>query len=163
MDDKNNEIFDGIIDVPNTSSNTVNNQNGYNYNFNFETQTKVEPQSINNPNTQTNTSMEQPEVLDMSGINSAPKLEIQEQKKQVNQELLNSLNKDTNSFVNPDLIVNPNVKKLEEKVESLNVDEPKVDYQEINNKRNIAFMVIIFLIIIVFIIFLPQIVALLGL
>lgn len=167
MEEKNNELFDEIIDIPNNSAvnntaNQTNTQNSYDYNFNFETQTKIEPTITNNVNNLSNNSNEQPEVLDFSEITNVPKVEVQEQKKQVNQELLNSLNKDTNSFVNPDLIVNPNVKKLEEKPEVSNIEEPKVDYKEINNKRNYAFMIIIFLIIIVFIIFLPQIVAFLG-
>lgn len=155
MDNKDENLYNG---VSNTQNQTTN--NNLEYNFNFESQ--VNPTPTNNVGNNeaysffNNSSMsdETPEVLGFEEDN-APK-------SVVDQEKLKTLNNDTNNFVNPSLVVNPQAKK-EEKVESLDIEEPKVDYEKITEKKNYTFMFILFAIIIVFIIFLPKIVALIGL
>jgi len=80
----------------------------------------------------------------------------------VNNDVLQELNKDTDMFVNPDLVVNPSVKELEEQPEILDLEEPKVDYKKMENKKKYGFMALVFGIIIVFILLLPVIISILG-
>lgn len=178
MDNKNNELFNGFIDVPNNT-----NQNDLDY--------YVQPRSASEPIINDNDSIEvlqpnlssdnleilgdnlsqenlivntslnsntEPEILQFETINDVEQLN--EQGKPINHELLKNLAKDTNDLVNPDMI-NP-LGKPKEQNTSVNVEEPKVDYEEINTKKGYVFMAVVFLIIIVFIILLPKIIALLG-
>ena len=223
MDNKNNELFEGIIDLSNTQTNNSLNdtQNNMKYNFNMKPETlepivgsqsssigvpysepvqsqplevnpslelidefpndMVEADNVLN-NVQNNTeynfsvepevinpmvNLEQPTTEVISIINQVtdttpvlPEL-LNEQGKTINRELLKNLNKDTNNLINPDMI-NPLGKQKEQNVNVV-VEEPKVNYDEIKNKKNYAFMVIIFLIIGLFILFLPTILSFIGL
>lgn len=170
MDNRDEELFNGIIDVPKQTVNNQSNNTNLEYNFNFETEVKPVPQNdYSNFNQQQNPSINQslntpaPEVLSFKDSNNIEAIDTVEETKKIDHELLKNLNNDTNNFVNPDLIVNPSVKDLTESVKKLEVEEPKVDYKEIRTKKNYAFMLIIFAIIIIFIIFLPKIVAIIGL
>jgi hypothetical protein len=109
--------------------------------------------------TQTKNNSIEPEILSFDDEHGSEQLN--EQGKPINRELLKNLSEDTNNLVNPDMVINPLGKKKEQD-SNINVDEPKVNYEEINNKRNYALMTIIFLVIIVFIIFLPKIISILG-
>lgn len=170
MDNRDDELFNGIIDVPKQTVNSQSNNANLEYNFNFETEVKPVPQNdYSNFNQQQypsiNQSLNTPasEMLNFKDSNNIEVIDTVEETKKIDHELLKNLNNDTNNFVNPDLIVNPSVKDLTESAEKLEVEEPKVDYKEIKTKRDYAFMLIIFAIIIIFIIFLPKIVAIIGL
>jgi len=116
--------------------------------------------NLNNANLDTGpVSVQSPEIIDFAVDTQIE--QINEQGKTINHELLQSLNNDTKNLVNPDMIINP-FGKQEEQNNKVNIEEPKVDYDEIKTKKGYVFMAIIFLIIIVFIIFLPQIMSLLG-
>ena len=104
-------------------------------------------------------SAEGPEIIDFV-VDRQPE-QVNEQGKTINHELLQTLNNDTKNLVNPDMIINPFGKQNEES-SRVNVEEPKVDYDEIKTKKGYVFMAIIFLIILVFIIFLPQIMSFIG-
>ena len=79
----------------------------------------------------------------------------------VNKTVLENLVQDTNELINPDMI-NP-LKKPKEEVKLIQEEEPKVDYDKIATKKNYILLAVIVGIIIVFIIFLPNIVSLIGL
>ena len=165
MDNKNNELFNGIIDVPTTSTNNIepNLEMGVYQNIQPQEDMEIIDVSMNNSEVETvNTTEEQsntPEIIDFD-LDVQPE-EINEQGKVVNHQLLQNLNKDTNSLVNPNMIINP-LGKSEESSVSSNIEEPKVDYDEGKVKKGYIFMAIIFLIILVFIIFLPQIMSFIG-
>lgn len=173
MDNRDNELFNGIIDVPNANTNNIEPNLGL-------SQSNLQMTSNNNTQPQANADIEiidipvdnrdvmagpaetqvtSPEIIDFD-FESKPE-EVNAQGKVVNRELLQNLNKDTNNLVNPDMIINP-LGKSETPSVSINMEEPKVDYDRIKTKKGYAFMAIIFLIIIVFIIFLPQIMSFIG-
>lgn len=180
MDNRDEELFNGIIDVPNTpnqNSNISSNDNNLEYNFNFETQVNPEPavqqtvnqnyvnptpasnnyQTVNNPTPELNQNIESaPEVLDVNAEQPLTQVNT------INREKLESLNNDTDNLIHPSMVINPSMNSPKEQPEVLNVEEPKVDYKEIKEKKNYAFMFIIFAIIILFIIFLPTIAKLIG-
>ena len=154
----NDELLNGIIDVPNQN----NSQNTLEYNFNFESQVNQTPVApAPNYNTLEQSSVNQTITSENIQTNN-PEIILDPEVKQTNEEILNDLNDDTNDFVNPNLIVNPSINKTEEQLETLKVEEPRVNYEEITEKKNYMFMFIIFAIIILFIIFLPQIASLIG-
>lgn len=178
MDNRNNELFNGFIDIPNNT-----NQNDLDYYFKPQKTTEsvindtdsievLQPNLssdnleilgdnlsqenlIVNPSLNSNT---EPEILQFETTNNVEQLN--EQGRPINHELLKNLAKDTNDLVNPDMI-NP-LGKTKEQNTSVNIEEPKVDYEEINTKKGYVFMAVVFLIIIVFIILLPQLISLLG-
>ena len=221
MNNKENELLNGFIDIPNNESNTVNTNANLDYNFNFESQVEqnfstnnefnnLNNQTVSAENTPSVSSMPEvqmpvdisesiekldldnsvvkpfiesptvskpvddtlkPETLDFNNTSLGSQttgIEMQsnsfeaEDKKQVNEELLKTLTADTNNFVNPDLIVNPSIKTIEEKPIPV-VEEPTVNYEKINNKKKYVFMFILLGSIALFIAFLPKIVSLLGL
>lgn len=160
MNNKDEELINGIIDVPNQN----NSQNTLEYNFNFESQvnqTPVNPVPNNN-------ALEIEQRYDSSNLsseivqNTTAEMVLEQEKVSTNEDILNNLNKDTNNLVNPNLIVNPSIQKVTEQPEVLNIEEPKVNYEEITEKKNYMFIFIIFAIIVLFIIFLPQIASLIG-
>lgn len=160
MNNKDEELINGIIDVPNQN----NSQNTLEYNFNFESQvnqTPVNPVPNNN-------ALEIEQRYDSSNLsseivqNTTAEMVLEQEKVSTNEYILNNLNNDTNNLVNPNLIVNPSIQKVTEQPEVLNIEEPKVNYEEITEKKNYMFIFIIFAIIVLFIIFLPQIASLIG-
>lgn len=180
MDNKDNELFDGIMDVPN-NVNENNNQTNLDYNFNFEMQEGPNTQmntmnsnlqeAIDNNNLEVlndvmldenstidNSSNSEMEVLDLE--NTTKFEQLNEQGNPINHKLLKNLAQDTNNLINPDMI-NP-LGKQKEQNQNVNVEEPKVNYDEIKTKKDYVFMTIIFMIIIVFIILLPNILSILG-
>jgi len=86
--------------------------------------------------------------------------QLNEYGKPINHELLKNLAEDTNNLVNPNMLVSPIGKQKEEEI--VEVDEPKVDYEEIKEKKNYALMIIIFLIIVAGILLLPTITSIIG-
>lgn len=162
MDNKNEEILNGIIDIPNEQNQDLNlNNKNLDYNFNFETQINPEFElksqyNLINVNSQTQnlnentTEVEETEVLDLSTaetLGDGPNLEK-----------IEALNRETEQLINPSLVVNPHNKNLEES--EVLEEEYRVDYKEIKNKKKYVFMFIIFAILVLFIIFLPKIVSL---
>lgn len=165
MDNRDNELFNGIIDIPTTNTNNIEQNLEMSLNQNIQPQTNMEIIDVPVDNVEAvtvgNTEVEDAatEIIGFD-LESQPE-EINDQDKVVNHELLENLNKDTNNLVNPDMIINP-LGKSEEPSVSVNIEEPKVDYNEIKTKKGYVFMAVIFLIIIVFIIFLPQIMSFIG-
>lgn len=167
MDNRDNELFNGIIDIPSTNTNNIEPNLEMGVNENTQPQVSMDMEimdipmnnneeiSVNKTGVETKT----PEIIDFD-IVSQPE-EVNAQGKVVNHELLENLSKDTNNLVNPDMIINP-LGKSEEPSVSVNIEEPKVDYDEIKTKKGYVFMAIIFLIILLFIIFLPQIMSFIG-
>lgn len=160
MDNKEENLYSNASSAYGTQNQTqpINNNN-LEYNFNFESQVNSNNNVNNNPSStafsffNSSVSDEKPEVLGF---------EEDTNQNTLNQEKLKSLNNDTNNFVNPSMVVSPQLNK-QEKVETLDIEEPKVDYEKITEKKNYMFMFILFAVIIVFIIFLPKIVELIGL
>jgi len=165
MDNRDNELFNEIIDIPTTNTNNTYQNLEMPINQNMQPSTMPEIIDIpmnNNEDVNANSNEPQtafPEIID---FDLEPKAEeINTQGKVVDHELLRNLNKDTNNLVNPDMIINP-LGKSEVSSFPTHVEEPKVDYDQIKTKKGYVFMTIIFLIIIVFIIFLPQIMSFIG-
>ena len=183
MNNKDNELFNGIIDVPNDvnqNNDSLSSPSDLEYNFDFETQVQSQPTVTQTDSQVSSTQMSDAddslfggnqdiginpvsnpnlEIMDFSG-NKQPE-QLNEHGKPIDHELLKNLAEDTNNLVNPDMLINP-LGKAKEENKPVNVEEPKVDYDGIKTKKGYIFMAVIFLIIIVFIIFLPQIMALLS-
>lgn len=159
MDNRDDELLNGIIDSQNQGNNLE-------YNFNFESQvnSNVQPDnqpnldysSIQNPNSNS-TPNNQPEVLNFE---DSEVLSVSEDSQKMNTENIKDFNNDTDNLINPNLIVNPQIKQLEQEFEILEVNEPKVNYEKIKDNKKYAFMFTLFVIILLFIIFLPKIVSL---
>ena len=158
MENKNGELLNSASNISNSQSNfdesfkniNASEQNGNNIEV-FENSISTGNSSLN----EKSNSESEVEVLEFGF--SSHSGQLNQQGKPVDYELLKNLAQDTNNLVNPDMI-NPlgkqKVQNIEEKVE-----EPKVDYEEIRTKKGYVFMAIVFLIIILFIIFLPQLLA----
>lgn len=165
MDNRDNELFNGIIDIPTNSEN--NTESNLEINVNQSTLPSESMEVIDVPMNNNEEAYvgsvelknDEPEIIDFDLELKSE--EINAQGKAVNHELLQNLSKDTNNLVNPNMIINP-LRKSEEPVASVSAEEPRVDYDEIKTKKGYVFMAIIFLIIIVFIIFLPQIMSFIG-
>jgi len=165
MDNRDNELFNGIIDIPTTNTDNVNPNLEMYTNQNAQSKTEVEIIDVPMDNNEDLTTSapsagdSSPEIIDFNLDSQSNKANVQG--KVVNHELLQNLNNDTNDLVNPDMIINP-LGKSEESSVPTEVNEPKVDYNEIKTKKGYVFMAIIFLIIILFIIFLPKIISFIG-
>ena len=160
MNNKDEELLKGIIDVPNQN----NSQNTLEYNFNFESQvnqTPVDPVPNNNI-LETEQRLTSQNFSSEFVQNTTTETVLEPEKISTNEDVLNNLNNDTNNLVNPNLIVNPSIQKVIEQPEVLDIEEPKVNYEEITEKKNYMFIFIIFAIIILFITFLPQIASFIG-
>ena len=184
MDNKDNELFNGIIDMPTEPQPQNPNQN-LEYNFNFETQVET-PQVPQNQETlgmaqntiatqqmAAQTSIpNQTEVLGMefqTPQNNVETIQMPtenvaqitaEEQKVVDEEKLKSLSADTNELVNPNLIVNPALKPIGMQTET---KENNIQQQEETKKGNYVVGIIIIGLIILFIIFLPKLTELFGL
>lgn len=219
MDNRNEELFNGIIDTPNNNmpNNNIgimdavnNNMTNNNYenmevlnnnmsnnnigimdavnnnmsNNNYEKMEVSQPTNDNqNMDFQNNyvkdaQTIEAENQFDSSSMNSNLIYENNEQvgslnnstlenttvnpDNKTNEELLKSLNEDTEALINPSMGISSIGQAINEKVEAVNIEEPKVDYEKIENRRKYIFMGIIFAIMLIFIIFLPKIVSLIG-
>ena len=147
MKNKDNELFNGIIDVPTgpqmPGQNTNNNQN-LEYNFNFETQVET-PQPVQD-NTMPSETIE-PQLTD-------------EEKKALNEEKLKSLTADTNELVNPNLIVTPSLKPIG--MQTQTISQENSAQEEKGGKGKYVFAFFIIGLIVLFIVYLPKLIEIFG-
>ena len=174
MDNNNNELFNGIIDVPTEpqTPNTNNNQN-LEYNFNFETQIEPTQNMVESQQMPSQTNIpNQTEVLGMefqTPQNNVETIQMPtenvaqitaEEQKVVDEEKLKSLSADTNELVNPNLIVNPALKPIGMQTETKGqVNDVQ---QEEGGKGKYLVAILIIALIVIFICLLPRLTGLFG-
>lgn len=171
MDNKDNELFSGIIDVstePQMPEQNTNNNQNLEYNFNFETQVET-PQPVQN------NTMPQTEVLGMESVNPVQNNNVEtitmpnetlepqltdEEKRALNEEKLKSLTADTNELVNPNLIVNPSLKPIG--MQTQPTTQENNAQEEKGGKGKYIFAILIIGLIVLFILFLPKLTEIFG-
>ena len=173
MDNKNNELLNGFMGNP-----EVDMSNNTQYNIQSEpvmemptveptVEYTVAPEMVENPvETVAMPEFEMPTLEEIvAPVVEEPVMEmpeqVNEQGKTVNYEALKNLAEDTNNLVNPTMVVSPIGKQNDENV-TQTVEEPKVDYTEIQNKKNYAIIAIVVLVIAAFILLLPTLISWFG-